>query len=93
MCDWDKIFWVQVESLGTAAMLGSVTGRAEYWATYDKLWAYSWRHFVDHAHGSWRRRCNRLGVPHFPEKTKLGLCVDPDYHILGALDGALAFMK
>ena len=48
---------------------------------------------VDHAHGSWRRRCNRLGVPHFPEKTKLGLCVDPDYHILGALDGALAFLE
>ena len=43
--------------------------------------------------GSWRRRCDRLGAPHFPEKTKLGLCVDPDYHILGALDGALAFLE
>ena len=25
-CDWDKIFWVHCESIGTAAMLATVTG-------------------------------------------------------------------
>lgn len=92
VCNWDKIFWVQVEAAGTAAMLASKTGRHEYWDHYDKLWAYAWRVMVDHKHGSWQRRCNREGAPHFSEKTKLGLCVDPDYHILGALDGALTFL-
>jgi len=29
---------------------------------------------------------------HFTEKTKLSLCVDPDFHILGAFAGALSMM-
>jgi len=93
VCDWDKIFWVQVESIGTAAMLAIGTKKDEYWHHYDKLWQYSWKNMVDHKHGSWYRRCNRLGEKHFMEKTKKGLCVDPDYHILGALDGALKMMN
>ena len=80
-CDWDKIFWVQCESIGTAAMLASETGDEGYWETYDRLWKYSWAHMVDHKNGSWHRRLNRQGVKHFPEKTKLSLCVDPDYHV------------
>ena len=91
-CDWGKIFWVQNESLGTAAMLGSVTGLEEYWAYYDREWKYCWDHFVDHQYGSWRRRCNREAVPLFKEKTNDPMCVDPDYHILGGFDGALKFM-
>lgn len=91
-CDWDKIFWVQCEAIGTAAMLAAETGREEYWEAYDRLWRYSWRTLVDHAHGSWRRRCDRKGVPHFLEKTKLSLCVDPDYHILGGLGGAIEWL-
>jgi len=59
---------------------------------YDRLWKYSWQTMVDHKYGSWRRRLNREGVPHFTEKTKISLCVDPDYHILGGLGGALDTM-
>lgn len=92
VCDWDKIFWVQVESIGTAAMLAICTKQDEYWHHYDKLWQYSWKHMVDHTHGSWYRRLNRVNEKYFAEKTKAGLCVDPDYHILGALDGALKMM-
>ena len=35
VCNWDKIFWVQCESIGTAAMLARATGKAEYskWTT------------------------------------------------------------
>lgn len=89
VCDWDKIFWVQCESIGTAAMLAIGTKAEEYWQHYDKLWEYSWKHMVDHKHGSWYRRLNRQNEKYFSEKTKPKLCVDPDYHILGALDGAL----
>ena len=93
VCDWDKIFWVQVESIGTAAMLAVVTGDDKYWRDYDRIWKYSWMHMVDHKHGSWYRRCNRQFEKHFLEKTKLSKCVDPDYHILGGLDGALRMMR
>jgi mannose/cellobiose epimerase-like protein (N-acyl-D-glucosamine 2-epimerase family) len=92
VCDWDKIFWVQCETIGTAAMLAVATGDDIYWEHYDRLWKYSWEHFVDHKHGSWHRRCSRENKPHFMEKTKRSLCVDPDYHILGGFDGALKMM-
>ncbi|KAH8057993.1 N-acylglucosamine 2-epimerase [Aureococcus anophagefferens] len=80
------------ESIGTAAMLAEATGDETYWAYYDKLWAYSWDKFVDHVNGSWHRRMSRDHVKHFPEKTKLSLCVDPDFHILGAFAGAIMAM-
>ena len=80
VCNGDKIFWVQCESIGTAAMLATTTGEAKYWAIYDKLWRYSWDKWVDHEHGSWLRRMSREHVPYFTEKTKLSLCVDPDFH-------------
>ena len=92
VCNGDKIFWVQCESIGTAAMLASATGDDAYWRTYDKLWAYAWRTFVDHAHGSWHRRMSRDHKLHFTEKTKLSLCVDPDFHQLGAFAGAIMMM-
>lgn len=92
VCDWDKIFWVQIESAGTAAMLACCTEKDEYWMHYDELWKYSWKTMVDHKHGSWYRRMSRQGDKQFLEKTKPKLCVDPDYHILGALDGALKMM-
>jgi len=92
VCDWDKIFWVHCESIGTAAMLAVVTGDDKYWSTYNRIWTYSWMHLVDHKHGSWYRRCNRKFEKYFLEKTKPAKCVDPDYHILGGLDGALMMM-
>ena len=33
------------------------------------------------------------GEKYFAEKTRPNLCVDPDYHILGALDGVLKMMN
>ena len=45
VCDDDKYFWVQAESIAAAARLGVRTGDAQYWAWYDRLWAYAWRAF------------------------------------------------
>ncbi len=55
VCDADKYFWVQAESFAAAALLAVRTGEASYWDWYDRLWAYSWAHFVDHRHGAWYR--------------------------------------
>ena len=55
ICDPDKYFWVQAESLAAAALLGHRTGEASYWDWYLRLWSYSWEHFVDHRHGAWFR--------------------------------------
>ena len=89
ICDYDKIFWTNCESIGSAAMLAMVTKEDKYWDIYDKLWKYCWKYFVDHKHGSWYRRCNRKFEKYFKEKTLRAKCIDPDYHILGGFDGAL----
>ena len=55
ICDDDKYFWVQAESLAAAALLAVRTGEARYWDWYDRIWGYSWEHFVDHRYGAWYR--------------------------------------
>ena len=94
-CNDDKIFWVQCESIGTAAMLASLypQEREYYFEIFDKLWDYSWNVFMDHENGSWLRRLKRDGEPYFTEKTKLNLCVDPDFHMMGSYAGAIMMMK
>jgi mannose/cellobiose epimerase-like protein (N-acyl-D-glucosamine 2-epimerase family) len=81
ICDGDKYFWVQAESLAAAAVLGARTGESRYWDWYDKIWAYSWEHFVDHDYGAWYRI---LG----PANEKLSNLKSPagkvDYHTMGA---------
>jgi mannose/cellobiose epimerase-like protein (N-acyl-D-glucosamine 2-epimerase family) len=81
VCDGDKYFWVQAESLATAALLGDRTGRAEYWAWYDAIWAYSWKHFVDHEHGAWYRLLGPDNRKVSNEKSPAGKV---DYHTMGA---------
>uniref|UniRef100_A0A7S4PU47 N-acylglucosamine 2-epimerase n=1 Tax=Alexandrium monilatum TaxID=311494 RepID=A0A7S4PU47_9DINO len=52
-CDEEKYFWVQAESMATAALLHKATGEAKYVEWYVKLWHYCWEHWVDHEHGGW----------------------------------------
>lgn len=52
-CDDDKYFWVQGESIASAALLHAATGDAKYLENYNALWQYSWKHWVDHEHGGW----------------------------------------
>ena len=80
-CDDDKYFWVQAESLATAALLADRTGDAQYWDWYERLWAYSWRHFVDHRHGAWFRILRRDNAKISDEKSPAG---KTDYHTMGA---------
>ena len=81
ICDGDKYFWVQAESFAAAALLAVRTGDPAYWTWYDRIWTYSWKHFVDHEHGAWYRILS-------PDNRKLTIEKSPagktDYHTMGA---------
>lgn len=81
VCDDDKYFWVQAESLAAAALLHARTGEAKYDDWYQKLWAYSWEHFVDHQYGAWYRILTRDNRKYDDEKSPAGKV---DYHTMGA---------
>lgn len=81
ICDSDKYFWVQAETLATAALLAKRTGDAVYWEWYDRLWDYCWRHFVDHEFGAWYRILTADNRKYSEEKSPAGKV---DYHTMGA---------
>jgi mannose/cellobiose epimerase-like protein (N-acyl-D-glucosamine 2-epimerase family) len=89
-CDEDKYFWVQAESLACAALLAARTGEAAYWTWYDRLWDYSWRHFVDHRHGAWYRILGPDNRKLTDEKSPAG---KTDYHTMGACYEVLNALK
>lgn len=81
ICDDDKYFWVQAESLAAAALLGKRTGEDAYWQWYDRIWEYCWEHFVDHRYGAWYRILRRDNRKYSDEKSPAG---KTDYHTMGA---------
>jgi mannose/cellobiose epimerase-like protein (N-acyl-D-glucosamine 2-epimerase family) len=81
VCDGDKYFWVQAESLAAAACLAKHTGKEEYWNWYDKIWQYSWAHMIDHQHGAWYRILRNDNSKISDEKSPAG---KTDYHTMGA---------
>ena len=81
VCDADKYFWVQAESFAAAALLALRTGDAKYWQWYERIWAYSWAHMVDHEHGAWYRIRTPDNRAYSDEKSPAG---KTDYHTMGA---------
>ena len=81
ICDADKYHWVQAESLAAAALLAIRTGQQEYWAWYERIWAYCWECFVDHQYGAWFRILDPANLNHTREKSPAGKV---DYHDIGA---------
>ena len=85
ICDGDKYFWVQAESLATAALLAErcedASQQQVYRDWYSNIWAYSWQHLVDHQHGAWFRILSRDNRPYSDEKSPAG---KTDYHTMGA---------
>jgi mannose/cellobiose epimerase-like protein (N-acyl-D-glucosamine 2-epimerase family) len=90
VCDADKYHWVQAESLAAAAVLGERTHDGGYWDWYDRLWAYVWAHFVDHAHGAWYRILAPDNRQLTDEKSPAGKV---DYHNMGAVLEILAALE
>jgi len=81
VCDSDKYFWVQAETLAAAACLAVRTGEGGYWDWYDRIWEYSWAHFVDHQHGAWYRILSHDNRKLSDEKSPAG---KTDSHTMGA---------
>ncbi len=90
VCDHDKYFWVQAESIAAAALLALRTGESRYWDWYERLWAYAWQHFVDHRHGAWYRILTRDNRKMTDEKSPAG---KTDYHTMGACHEVLHAME
>lgn len=90
ICDDRKYHWVQSESLAAAALLGHRTAQRRYWDWYDRLWAYCWRHWVDHEHGAWFRLLTRDNVSTTDVKSPAGKV---DYHTTGACYEILATLE
>jgi mannose/cellobiose epimerase-like protein (N-acyl-D-glucosamine 2-epimerase family) len=87
VCDGDKYFWVQAESLAAAAWLAVRSGEPVYWQWYERIWAYAWQHFVDHEHGAWYRVLSTTNGKLSNDKSPAG---KTDYHTLGACQDVLA---
>ena len=90
ICDGDKYFWVQAESLATAALLAARSGDAQYWTWYERIWAYSWQHMIDHQYGAWYRVLSQDNGKLSDEKSPAGKV---DYHTMGACYEALNALK
>ena len=89
ICDDEKFFWVQAESLDAAALLHARTGEAVYDDWYRRLWTYAWEHFVDHRHGAWYRILTPDNRKISDEKSPAG---KTDYHTMGACHEVLALL-
>lgn len=90
ICDDDKYFWVQAESIAAAALLGARTGDNQYEDWYDRLWRYAWTHFLDHEYGAWYRILDRTNRKYSDEKSPAG---KTDYHTMGACYEVLALVR
>jgi mannose/cellobiose epimerase-like protein (N-acyl-D-glucosamine 2-epimerase family) len=84
VCDDDKYYWVQAESISAAAMLWELTGKAEYRLWYERIWRYSWNNFADKDRGGWyrilfrdnRRQDNLKSPPGKTDYHTIGMCFD-----------------
>ena len=90
ICDSDKYFWVQAETIAAAALLAARTHDARYSREYDRIWDYAWRHFIDHQHGAWYRILDRDNRKYSDEKSPAG---KTDYHTMGACYEVLALLR
>jgi len=90
VCDDDKYFWVQAESLAAAQLLFEGTGEKKYDEWYQRIWAYSWEHFVDHKYGAWYRILHRDNSKYDDEKSPAG---KTDYHTMGACYEVMASLR
>jgi mannose/cellobiose epimerase-like protein (N-acyl-D-glucosamine 2-epimerase family) len=94
VCDDDKYFWVQAETLAAAARLAGQAqagaGQQRYWDWYRRIWTYAWRHFVDHENGAWYRILDRQNRKYSDQKSPAG---KTDYHTMGACYEVLAVLR
>jgi mannose/cellobiose epimerase-like protein (N-acyl-D-glucosamine 2-epimerase family) len=81
VCDGDKYFWVQAESLAAAALLAKRTKDDKYWDWYERIWKFSWEYMIDHNYGAWFRILDSNNNKYDNLKSPAG---KTDYHTMGA---------
>ena len=79
--DGDKYFWVQAESIAAAALLAARSGEPPYRDWFERLWQYSFTHFVDHQYGAWYRILSPQNRRYDERKSYAN---KTDYHTFGA---------
>jgi mannose/cellobiose epimerase-like protein (N-acyl-D-glucosamine 2-epimerase family) len=91
ICDDEKYFWVQAESLAAAARLAIALREDHYWRWYERIWRYADQHMIDHRYGAWYRVLSRSNERLSDQKSIAGgKC---DYHTLGACCDVLRAMQ
>jgi mannose/cellobiose epimerase-like protein (N-acyl-D-glucosamine 2-epimerase family) len=91
ICDDEKYFWVQAETLAAQALLAEETSKQSYWQDYEKLWAYCWEKFSRFEHQPWLRLLNRQGDNIDPKVASPGAKID--YHTVCACFEILKVLK
>jgi N-acylglucosamine 2-epimerase len=67
--EWDqKLWWVHMETLVALLKGYRLTGRDACWSWYEKVSAYTWKHFPDPEFGEWYGYLNRRGEVLLPLK-------------------------
>ncbi|RZK60745.1 MAG: AGE family epimerase/isomerase [Pedobacter sp.] len=60
--EWDqKLWWVHVEALVCMAKAWELTGNQQARDWFERIHAYTWKHFRDETHGEWFGYLNRQG--------------------------------
>jgi mannose/cellobiose epimerase-like protein (N-acyl-D-glucosamine 2-epimerase family) len=90
ICDGDKYFWVQAESLAAAALLADHSGESHYWNWYNRIWRYAWDHLIDHRYGAWYRILDHRNRKYDDLKSPAG---KTDYHTMGACYEVLSVVR
>jgi len=91
ICDDDKYFWVQAESIAAAAQLAhSIQDEPTYGNSYQALWKYAWTYFIDHQYGGWYRILRADNQKYNDEKSPAG---KTDYHTMGACYETLKLLR
>ena len=63
----NKHWWPQAENLVGFMNAYQMTGNPEYREIVRKAWNFIDTHLIDHEHGEWFTKVNRLGVPYLVE--------------------------
>ena len=63
--EWDqKLWWVHIETIVNLLKAYHLTGDERCWNWFEKVYEYTWAHFVDKENGEWfgylNRRCEVL---------------------------------
>ena len=65
----NKHWWLQAENLVGFMNAYQLTSNPKYWDVVKLSWDFIDKHVIDHKHGEWFTKVNRLGIPFLTEPT------------------------